>query len=221
MPGTVTDDIEIILSGTGRGGGSGNVPAGGDDDGGAGGSGLPAIPRRAYYTAMQLGLAAIIMFFMALTSSFLVRKALGADWVVIALPPVLWFNSLVLLASSATIQWANRRMDSGDAKGFRYWWALTIALGLLFLAGQVIAWRQLAAQGLYLSSDPDSSFFYLLTAAHGLHLAGGVLALLYVAFRRWEKSRITQATAASLAGIYWHFMDGLWLFLLALLYLGR
>jgi len=222
MPGTVTDDIQIIVTSTGRGRGGGDVPAGGDDDGGDGnGSGLPAIPRRAYYTAMQLGLAGIIMFFMALTSSFLVRKALGADWVVIDLPPVLWFNSIVLLASSGTIHWATRRIESGDARGFRYWWTLTIGLGLLFLAGQAIAWRQLASQGLYLSSNPDSSFFYLLTAAHGLHLAGGVVALLYVAFRNWRKSRITQATAASLAGIYWHFMDGLWLFLLALLYLGR
>ena len=221
MPGTVTDDIEIVVTGTSRGGGGGGVPAGGDGDGGDGGSGLPAIPRRAYYTALQLGLAGIIMFFMALTSAFLVRKALGADWVVIALPPVLWLNSVVLLASSGAILWANRRLENGDAQGFRYWWALTIGLGLLFLAGQVVAWRQLAAQGLYMSSNPDSSFFYLLTAAHGLHLAGGILALLYVAFRPWRKSRITQATAASLAGIYWHFMDGLWLFLLALLYLGR
>lgn len=219
MPGTVTDDIELIVTGTGRGGGGGSVPAGGDDDGG--GSGLPAIPVRAYYTAMQMGLAGIVMFFMALTSSFLVRKALGADWVAIAMPPVVWLNSIVLLASSGTLQWANNRMEKGDAKGFRYWWGLTIALGLLFLTGQLIAWRQLAVQGVYVSSNPDSSFFYLLTAAHGLHLAGGVLALLYVAFRSWRRSRITQATAASLAGIYWHFMDGLWLFLLALLYLGR
>jgi cytochrome c oxidase subunit 3 len=218
MPGTLTDDIEIIKAGRGGGGG---VPAGGDDDGGDGGSGLPAIPRRAYFTAMQLGLAGIVMFFMALTSSFLVRKGLGTDWVAIALPPVLWFNSVVLLVSSATIQVASRRLEEGDAQSFRYWWGLTIALGLLFLSGHVIAWRQLAAQGVFLSSNPDSSFFYLLTAAHGLHLAGGILALLYVAFRRWRRSRITQATAAALAGIYWHFMDGLWLFLLALLYLGR
>ena len=218
MPGTVTDDIEIIVAGNGGGGG---VPAGGDDDGGDGGSGLPAIPRRAYFTAMQLGLAGIVMFFMALTSSFLVRKGLGTDWVAIALPPVLWFNPLVLLASSATIQAASRRLEAGDVQSFHYWWGLTIALGLLFLSGQVIAWRQLAAQGVFLSSNPDSSFFYLLTAAHGLHLAGGILALLYVAFRRWRRSRITQATAAALAGIYWHFMDGLWLFLLALLYWGR
>jgi cytochrome c oxidase subunit 3 len=220
MPGTVTDDIEIVVTGTSRGGGGGNVPAGGDDDGGEG-SGLPAIPSRAYYTGLQLALAGIVMFFMALTSSFLVRKALGSDWVVISLPPVLWLNSLVLLASSGTIHWANCRLEAGDSHGFRYWWSLTIGLGLLFLAGQIVAWRQLAAQGLYLSSNPDSSFFYLLTAAHGLHLAGGIVALFYVAFRRWRKSRITQATAASLSGIYWHFMDGLWLFLLALLYLGR
>jgi cytochrome c oxidase subunit III len=218
MPGTVVDDIEIIT--TGRGGG-GDVPAGGDDDGGDGGSGLPAIPSRAYFTALQLGLAGIVMFFMALTSSFLVRKALGNDWVAIGLPPVLVFNSLVLLASSVAIQVARGRLGRGDGQGFRYWWSLTIGLGLLFLTGQVVAWRQLAAQGVYVSSNPDSSFFYLLTAAHGLHLAGGILALLYVALRRWRKSRITQATAASLAGIYWHFMDGLWLFLLALLYLGR
>jgi cytochrome c oxidase subunit 3 len=219
MPGTLTDDIEIIEAG--HGGGGGGVPAGGDDDGGDGGSSLPAIPRRAYFTAMQVGLAGIVMFFMALTSSFLVRKGLGTDWVAIALPPVLWFNSLVLLASSATLQVACRHLGEGEAQNFRYWWGLTIALGLLFLGGQVMAWRQLAAQGVFLSSNPDSSFFYLLTGAHGLHLTGGILALLYVAFRRWQRSRITQATAAALTGIYWHFMDGLWLFLLALLYLGR
>ena len=219
MPGTVIDDIEIIVAG--HGGGGGNVPAGGDDDGGDGGSGLPAIPRRAYFTALQVGLAGIVMFFMALVSSFLVRKALGGDWVPIALPPVLWFNSLVLIASSVTIQLASGRLEKGDARSFRYWWGLTIALGLLFLTGQVVAWRQLASQGVFLSSNPNSSFFYLLTAAHGLHLAGGIVALLYVGLRRWQRSRTTQATAASVAGIYWHFMDGLWLFLLALLYLGR
>src|SRR6202166_4687774 len=106
MPGTITDDIEIIDAG--HGGGT-DVPAGGDDDGdGHGGGGLPAIPRRAYFTAIQLALAGIIMFFMALTSSFLVRRGIGNDWVQFALPHVLWFNSLVLLVSSASIQTACR-----------------------------------------------------------------------------------------------------------------
>ena len=92
---------------------------------------------------------------------------------------------------------------------------------MLFLAGRIIAWRQLAAAGMLLATNPSSSFFYVLTAAHGAHLAGGIFFLFYVAFRPWSKSRISQETAAEVASIYWHFMDGLWIFLLALLTLGR
>ena len=219
MPGTITDDIEIIDAG--HGGGT-DVPAGGDDDGdGHGGGGLPAIPQRAYFTAIQLALAGIVMFFMALTSSFLVRKGLGDDWVSFTLPRILWANTLVLLASSGAIQFARARLRSGDNEGFRRWWAITTALGALFLVGQFAAWRQLAAQGVFLVTNPSSSFFYLLTALHGLHLLGGIVALLYVTYRPWQRSRITQSTAADLVSIYWHFMDGLWIFLSALLYLGR
>jgi cytochrome c oxidase subunit 3 len=98
---------------------------------------------------------------------------------------------------------------------------VTTGLGLLFLAGQIVAWRQLAAAGMLLATNPSSSFFYLLTAAHGAHLAGGIFALFYVTFRQWKRSRISQATAAELTSIYWHFMDGLWVFLLVLLTLGR
>jgi len=218
MPETLTPDLEIIEAG--HGGGT-DIPAGGDDDGGDSGSGLPSIPQRAYYTVMQLALAGIVMFFMALTSSFLVRKGIGDDWVAFNLPRVLWFNSLVLLASSVTIEVARRHRHEGAVAEFRRWWAFTAALGALFVAGQLLAWRQLAAQGVFLATNPSSSFFYVLTALHALHLSGGILALFYVSFRRWQRSRITQSIAADLAAIYWHFMDGLWLFLFALLYLGR
>jgi len=91
----------------------------------------------------------------------------------------------------------------------------------VFLVGQLVAWRQLAAGGIFLATNPASSFFYLLTAAHGLHLLGGIVALFYVPFRAWHRSRITQSTAAELTSIYWHFMDGLWVFLFLLLNLGR
>src|ERR1700733_8694739 len=217
MPGIITDEIEIIDAG--HGGGT-DVPAGGDDDGeGSGGSWQ--MPQRAYFTVIQLGIAGITMFFMALTSSFLVRKGLGDDWVAFALPRILWVNTLVLLASSLTIQLARKHMRLAEADGFRRWWSITTVLGLLFLAGQFAAWRQLAAQGVFLVTNPSSSFFYVLTALHGLHLLGGIVALFYVAYRPWQRSRITQATAADLVSIYWHFMDGLWVFLFALLYLGR
>ena len=217
MPGTVAEDIEII--GAGHGGGTG-TPAGGDDDSGSSGR-LHPVPRRAYFTALQLGLAAIVMFFMALASSYIVRKGLGTDWQHTPMPPVLWFNTAVLLISSATIVVARKKLEGGEQEAFRSWWWVTTGLGLLFLAGQIVAWRELASSGMLLSTNPSSSFFYLLTAAHGAHLAGGIFSLFYVMFRPWKRSRISQATAAELTSIYWHFMDGLWVFLLLLLTLGR
>jgi len=217
MPGTVAEDIEIIDAG--HGGGT-DTPAGGDDDSGSSGP-LHPVPRRAYFTALQLGLAAIVMFFMALASSYIVRKGLGNDWQRTPMPLVVWFNTVVLLISSVTIVVARKKLESGEREAFQSWWWVTTGLGMLFLAGQIIAWRQLAAAGMLLSTNPSSSFFYLLTAAHGAHLAGGIFALFYVTFRQWKRSRISQATAAELTSIYWHFMDGLWVFLLVLLTLGR
>jgi cytochrome c oxidase subunit 3 len=218
MPGTITDEIEIIDAG--RGGGN-DVPAGGDDDGEGSGGGSRGIPQRAYFTVIQLGLAGIIMFFMALTSSLLVRKGLGNDWVAFNFPRIIWLNTLILLASSITIQIARRHLHEDQRAAFKRWWSVTTSLGILFLAGQFIAWRQLAGQGVFLVTNPSSSFFYVLTAAHGLHLFGGILALLYVSHRNWQRARISQVTATDVASIYWHCMDGLWLFLFALLYLGR
>ena len=104
MPGTFTDELE--LSHAGNNGGTG-VPNGGEDDNGRGGA-YPRVPERAYFTAVQLGMAGIVMFFMALTSSFLVRKGLGGDWVSFRLPRLLWVNSGLLLVSSATLEMARR-----------------------------------------------------------------------------------------------------------------
>lgn len=217
MPGTVSEALEIIDAG--HGGGT-PPPAGGDGDSGSSGPSRP-VPRRAYFTALQLGLAAIVMFFMALASSYIVRKGLGTDWQRTPMPPVIWFNTVVLLISSVTIVVARKNLEGGERAAFRSWWWVTTGLGLLFLAGQIIAWRQLAAAGMLSSTNPSSSFFYLLTAAHGAHLGGGIFALFYVMLRPWKRSRISQATAAELTSIYWHFMDGLWIFLLVLLTLGR
>ncbi len=212
MAPTITQELELITAG--HGGGTG-LPAGGGDGDRPGGS--RRVPLRAYFTLVQLLLAAIIMFFMALTSSYIVRKGLGTDWQQTPLPPILWFNTVILLGSSLTIHLARRR----ERAAFRPWWTLTILLGLAFLGGQLLAWKQLNAAGMFLDTNPSSSFFYLLTAAHGLHLAGGIFVLFYVAFRDWRRSKISQAAAADLAAIYWHFMDGLWVFLYALLTLGR
>src|SRR5207247_4297722 len=130
-------------------------------------------------------------------------------------------NTLILLASSFTLEAARRRLSLADLSGFRKFWLLTTGLGLLFVAGQLIAWRQLVSEGVYIATNQASSFFYIFTGAHAVHLLGGVGALLFVGFRKFEKTNISLPAAAEITSYYWHFMDGLWIFLLALLYLGK
>src|ERR1700693_6040159 len=151
MPGTVLTEELVISHGGGSGGGAGWLGRDGRDA-------ACAVPLRAYYTAIWLALAAIIMFFMALVSALIVRKGIGGDWRQIALPRILWLNTLVLVASSFTLERARRAFSGDDAAQFRLWWSATTALGLAFLAGQYAAWRQLAAAGVYVATNPSSSF---------------------------------------------------------------
>ena len=225
MPGTTAfPDIELVVEDIGGGGGGPTPPAGGGGDGDDGKKrrrpGGPPSPNR-YYTGIALGIVSILMFFMALASAFLVRRGTSGDWIPVHLPTVLWLNTLALIASSFTLERARRLLSRLNLSGFRKLWTVTAGLGALFLIGQLVAWRQLVAQGVFMASNPASSFFYIFTAAHGLHLLGGVGALLYVLVRKFENTRIALPTAAEIASYYWHFMDGLWVFLLALLYLGK
>jgi cytochrome c oxidase subunit 3 len=223
MPGTTAvPDIELIIEDVGGGGGGPTPPPGGGDDGDDGKRRRPGAPSpNRYYTGIALGIVSILMFFMALASAFLVRRRTSADWIPVHLPAVLWLNTLALIASSFTLERARRSLSRLDVSGFRKLWAVTTGLGALFLIGQLVAWRQLVAQGVFMASNPASSFFYIFTAAHGVHLLGGVGGLLYVLVRKIDKTSIALPTAAEVASYYWHFMDGLWVFLLALLCLGK
>jgi cytochrome c oxidase subunit 3 len=224
MPGTTSPpEIEPIIEDIS--GGGGKPPAGGDD-GDDGGDDEKRrrkethLPRR-YSTAIAIALVSILMFFMALASAFIVLRRGSDVWVTVHLPPILLVNTLILLASSFTLEAARRRLSLADLSGFRKLWLLTTGLGILFVAGQLVAWRQLVAQGVYIASNQASSFFYIFTGAHAVHLLGGVGALLYVSFRKSDQKRISLSTAAEIVSYYWHFMDGLWVFLLALLHLGK
>jgi cytochrome c oxidase subunit 3 len=225
MPGTsAVPDVELVIEDSRGGGGGGQPPAGGDggDDGDEDKrprKWSPA-PRR-YSTAIAIGIVSILMFFMALASAFIILRRGSEVWVTVRLPRILWANTLILLGSSFTLERARSRLSLADGSGFRKLWSLTTLLGFLFVAGQLVAWRQLVAQGLYISSNQASSFFYIFTGAHAVHLLGGVAALLFVSLRNFEKSQISISTAAEITSYYWHFMDGLWIFLLALLYLGK
>jgi cytochrome c oxidase subunit 3 len=229
MSGTdVLDEIDLVVEDIGHGGGGGKPPERDEHRGGGGddGSLRPRRPspsqsnQRRYQTAILLGMVSICMFFMALSAAFLVRKT-GKDWINFRLPTIIWVNTIVLLTSSLTIDLARRRLALNDLAGFKTMWRATTALGVAFVVGQVVAWRDLVQMGFYVGSNPSSSFFYVFTAAHAVHLIGGILALFYVLFRDFSKTkRLSLPIAAETASYYWHFMDGLWLFLVALLFFG-
>jgi cytochrome c oxidase subunit 3 len=208
----ITDAIDLGRSG---GNGAGGFPPGHGESGGRSFS-SGAVPQRTYVTGMLIALGGILMFFAALVSALVVRKGLSAiAWQTVEVPRILWLNTLILLASSATLVRSRRDFLAQDEAGFRHWWGVTTILGVFFLAGQILAWRQLVAAGVYLATNASSSFFYVFTAAHGLHLLGGIAAMLVVAFRRGR--HLVRGTAVEVVSIYWHFLDALWLCLFVFL----
>ncbi len=195
--------------------------SGGNGYGGGRGEPFPAgrpIPLHAYRMGMYMALAAILMVFAAFTSALVVRKGISTDWVPTALPHLLYFNTVILLASSGTLEFSRRALAAGRGGAFAQWLYATLLLGLAFIGGQLLVWRELVARGVYLSTNPSSSFFYLLTAAHGIHVLGGIGGLVYLVLRaRRIASTAKRRTIVEVAALYWHFMDGLWIYLLLLL----
>ena len=268
--------------------------------GGGGGSargrdGNAARPSMLAAVGMWIALAPLLMFFLALTSAYIVRQGLGEGWGAFPVPRILWLNTVVLLVSSGCIEAARRaearravavvRAETGPAgttaedrtvaelaearragaakraavdsaamkraamrwraqRPAKRWgaeepqerWAAepgsalqaslwlwaTLALGVFFLAGQLAAWVQLSASGITVAVTPFSSYLYLFTGAHGIHLGGGLLALLAAALwplRGPLGSKRPRVIAAS--AIYWHFLTVVWLGLFSLLAFWR
>lgn len=221
MPGTTaTQDTELIISDIGGGGGGKGPPGGGGGGDGDRGGHPRKPPQRRYSTAIKLGMISILMFFMVLCCAFVALKQVSTAWVPLHLPKILWLNTAILLVSSFTLQKARQRLSAIDFSGFRKLWRVTTILGVLFLAGQFIAWLQLVASGVYIATNQATSFFYIFTAAHAVHLLGGLAALFYISMSDFEKEKISRNTAVEITSYYWHFMDGLWVFLVVLLFLG-
>lgn len=179
-----------------------------------------------YRTGIWVALASVMMMFTALTSAYIVRAAGANDWAPIIMPRLLWVSTTLIVISSFTLEFARKALKRDDQQAYSRMLLVTVLFGLGFLGSQLLAWRQLVSQGVYLSSNPHSSFFYLLTALHGLHLLGGILALDYLLLHAWRKRGAEQigarrSAAAGAVAIYWHFMDGLWIYLFLLLFLWR
>lgn len=230
----------------GKDGGSPPFFGGGDDS--RQGGGLPdyAMRLRRARLGLVVALTPVLMLFVSFTSAYVVRQGLPSwdpatnqlvrDWIPVKLPALLLVNTLVLLVSSVGMELARRQAkfaavampgksgEPGSARteGTAPWLAMTIALGLLFLFGQWMAWRQLAANGFYVATTPSSSFVYLLTGAHAVHLMGGVLALLIAGiFALLQRPVATRSIVVDIAGWYWHFMAALWVYILLLLEFAR
>jgi cytochrome c oxidase subunit 3 len=178
-----------------------------------------------YRVGMWVALASIAMMFTALSSAYIVRAAGAKDWVTITMPRILLLSTAFIVASSVTLELSRRQLKASAFAGYAKWLIITLLLGAGFLVSQLIAWRQLSGQGVYLSTNPHSSFFYLLTATHAVHLIGGLLGIVFL----WVRSRLVRQStvsprrqaSADAVTIYWHFMDALWIYLFVLLFLWR
>jgi len=179
-----------------------------------------------YRIGTWVGLASILMMFTALSSAYIVRAASSSDWRPLAMPRILMLSTGLILVSSVTLETARRKLKAAATGAYKSWLLGTMLLGFGFVASQLLAWRQLVRQGVYVASNPHSSFFYLLTAAHGVHLLGGLIALSYLAIRSRIKREddagvVRRQAGADAVTLYWHFMDVLWIYLFVLLFFVR
>ena len=159
------------------------------------------------------------MLFAGLSSAYIVLRGVP-EWQNIEIPKLLWPNTLVLILSSMSLEIARRAVRRNDLQSMKRWLGIAGVLGVAFIGGQLVAWRQLALSGVYVPSTLQSGFFYILTGLHGVHLLGGVVALGFV-LGKALKNRLTAFNyePLKLCALYWHVMDGLWVYLFALLLL--
>jgi len=187
-----------------------------------------------------VALIPVVMLFVSFTSAYVVRQGLPTldprtnnltrDWIPVALPRLLLLNTFVLLVSSVSMELARRQiraramMETASA-GTQIeipWLGMTVILGLAFLFGQWMAWKQLAANGFYVSTTPSSSFIYLLTGAHGAHLLGGIVALFIAGVASLlHRSLKTRSIVVDVTAWYWHFMAVLWVYIFWLMKVAR
>lgn len=193
-----------------------------------------------YRMGIFFALASDLMFFVAIVSTFFVSQSTGHfdaynnyvnEWLPTAIPPILWLNTAVLILSSITMEYARRHMfrevDVMDewlglgkpiTRRAIPWVAATVVLGFLFLAGQWIAWTQLAMQHVFFRSNPSSHFFYLITGVHGIHLLLGIFGLVAALVGLYiSRSLETRQIMVDVASWYWHSMGIFWIFLFVLL----
>ena len=163
-------------------------------------------------------LAVVGCLFALFASAYFMRMKLS-DWQPMPVPRILWFNTGILVLSSLALQIAVVAARRGQMETIRLALVTGGITALGFLAGQLVAWRELASSGYLLDANPPNSFFYLLTAMHGLHIVGGLIALARTTVKAWAPGvpRERLRLSVELCAMYWHFLLFIWLAIFVLL----
>jgi cytochrome c oxidase subunit 3 len=176
-----------------------------------------ALDRPAEKTALWIFLAVVTSLFALFISAYAMRMHFG-DWAPLPKPKLLWWNTAVLIVTSVAMQWAVVAARRGDADAVRSGLIAVGVLSFAFLAGQLVVWQQLNDAGYFLATNPANAFFYLLTAVHGVHLLGGLVAWGRTAAKVRRGIEVAKVRLSiELCAIYWHFLLGVWLVLFVLL----
>jgi cytochrome c oxidase subunit 3 len=175
---------------------------------------LPLPPAK---IGLGVFLAVVGSLFALFISAYSMRMNME-DWRALPMPRLLWFNTAALVLSSVALQWAYMAARRNDIDGVIIGLCAGAASAVTFLIGQLLAWRELSVAGYFLASNPANSFFYLITAVHGLHLAGGLVAVGRTTAKVWHGVALTKVRlSVELCAIYWHFLLLVWLVLFGML----
>jgi cytochrome c oxidase subunit III len=171
--------------------------------------------------ALWLFIVTVVMIFAALTSAYIVRQSEG-NWLEFDLPQTIYITSGIILTSSITMQWSYFAAKNDNLMSLRLNTLITAFLGIAFLVGQYIVWQDLVAMDVYFVGNPAGSFMYVLTGLHGVHLISGVIFLILVTVNAFRyKVHSKSMDQIEMCATYWHFLDGLWLYLFLFLILNH
>lgn len=215
-----TEVVKLKIAGTNGGGPHDEPPdghgGGGDDDDGRQDRDRGHVPG-AGLLAMRFALVSITALFITIGIVYSARARSGLNWQHIRVPKLLWLSTLLILATSWTLENARVWLNRKNSRRFIRSLMITMCIGVTFLTSQVLALRELVAQGIYLRHNPHSSLFYVVTVVHGFHLLGGMGALCYLLIQAANYPPLVifdyrrQRSRFAVSALYWHFLTAIWL----------
>jgi cytochrome c oxidase subunit 3 len=177
---------------------------------------------RSYKLILLFAMVSMTMMFAGLTSAFVVSKS-RVDWLKdFELPTAFYYSTLVILGCSVTFHLAKKAIQKDNKSTTTTFLFATLALGILFVVLQFIGFGQIVENGYYFTGTESSittTFLYIVTVVHLIHLAGGLISLLIIIYNHFkQKYNSTQTLGIELGAMYWHFLDFLWVYLIVFLY---